>query len=211
MDSSVIVGVVKDFNLHSIHTEIPPLVISMTNKYLHHILIHYRSGSLAELNPKMEAEWKKVEPDRPFNSVTIEELFEETYAAEKNLAGILSIAALFTLMIAAFGLLGLTLFIARSRTQEIGIKKVFGSSERSIVFSFLRSNFLMVLVAELVSIPFCLYFLGRWLNNFPYRVGIGWWVFVFAFITASLVVLVTVLIHAVKASRINPVNALRYE
>ena len=152
-----------------------------------------------------------MEPDRPFSSTTIEELFASTYKAEKNLGSILSIAALFTLLIAAFGLLGLTLFVARSRTQEIGIKKVFGSSERAIVYSFLRSNLLLVLVAELISIPVSIYFIGRWLNNFPYRVEIGWWVFVLAFLMAGLVVLVTVSIHSVKASRVNPVDALRYE
>lgn len=210
-DSTAIIGVVKDFNLHSIHTEIPPLLISMTDRYLHNILVHYRSGSLSELIPKLEEEWKKVEPDRPFNAVTIEELFEQAYAAEKNLSSIISIAALFTFLIAAFGLLGLTLFVARSRTQEIGIRKVFGSSESAIVYSFLRSNLLLVLVAELISIPLSLYFMGKWLNNFPYRVEIGGWVFVFALLLAILVVLLTVSVHAIKASRINPVEALRYE
>lgn len=210
-DTTAIIAVVKDFNLHSIHTKIPPLVISMTEKYLHYILIQYTSGTLADLIPKLEAEWKKVEPDRPFSSTTIEELFEEAYASEKNLGTILSIAALFTLLIAAFGLFGLTLFIARSRTHEIGIKKVFGSSEQAIVYSFLRSNFLMVVIAELLSIPLTIYFIGKWLNNFPYRVGISWWVFLIAFLIATLVVLLTVSIHSIKASRINPVDALRYE
>ena len=210
-DTTAIIGVVKDFNLHSIHTEIPPLVVSMTDKYLNYILIHYRSGSLADLVPKLEAEWKKVEADRPFNSVTIEELFEEAYAAEKNLGTILSIAALFTLLIAAFGLFGLTLFVARSRTHEIGIKKVFGSTEQSIVYSFLRSNFILVLIAELLSVPITIYFIGKWLNNFPYRVSIGWGDFVIAFLIATIVVLLTVSFHSIKASRINPVDALRYE
>ncbi|MCK4991864.1 MAG: hypothetical protein KAS29_15300, partial [Bacteroidales bacterium] len=210
-DSTAIIGVVKDFNLHSLHTEIPPLVISMTDKYLHYILVHYRSGTLGDIIPNLEAEWKKVEPDRPFSSTTIEELFEEAYASEKNMGTILSIAALFALLIAAFGLFGLTLFVARSRTHEIGIKKVFGSSEQVIVYSFLRSNFLMVVVAGLLSIPVTLYFIGKWLNNFPYRVGIGWWVFVIAFLIATFVVLLTVSIHSIKASRINPVDALRYE
>ncbi len=183
----------------------------MTDKYLNYILIHYRSGSLADLVPKLEAEWKKVEADRPFNSVTIEELFEEAYAAEKNLGTILSIAALFTLLIAAFGLFGLTLFVARSRTHEIGIKKVFGSTEQSIVYSFLRSNFILVLIAELLSVPITIYFIGKWLNNFPYRVSIGWGDFVIAFLIATIVVLLTVSFHSIKASRINPVDALRYE
>ena len=152
-----------------------------------------------------------MEPDRPFTSTTIEEVFEETYASEKNLGTILSISALFALLIASFGLFGLTLFVARSRTHEIGIKKVFGSSERAIVYSFLQSNFLMVVVAELLSIPVSLYFIGRWLNNFPYRVSIGWWVFAIAFIIATFVVLLTVSIHSIRASRVNPVDALRYE
>jgi putative ABC transport system permease protein len=210
-DSSIIIGVVKDFNLHSIHTEIPPLAISMTDKYLFNILVHYRAGTLTDLIPKLKSEWEKVEPERPFNYSTIEEILENTYSAEKNLGSILSIAALFALLIAAFGLFGLTLFVARSRTHEIGIKKVFGSSEGIIVYSFLKSNFIMVVVAELLSIPVIIYFVGKWLNNFPYRVNIGWWVFMIAFLIATFVVMLTVSIHAIKASRINPVNALRYE
>jgi len=210
-DSTTIIGVVKDFNLHSLHTRIPPLSISMTDKYLHHMLVRYRPGTLESLVPKLKSEWAKVEPDRPLSYSTIEEIFESTYASEKNLGTILSVAALFALLIAAFGLFGLTLFVALSRTHEIGIRKVFGSSERAIVNSFLRTNIILVLAAELLSIPVSLYFITKWLNNYPYRVEIGWWVFAIAFVIAAIVVLATVSIHSRKASRINPVDALRYE
>jgi putative ABC transport system permease protein len=210
-DSSVIIGVVKDFNLHSIHTEIPPLDIHLTDRYLYYILVHYRTGSLNSLLPKLEAEWNKVEPDRPLAAVPIEELFQEVYAAERNLTTIFSVASLFTLLIAAFGLFGLTLFMARSRTHEIGIRKTFGSPERAIVVSFLRSNFLMVVLAAGLSVPVTLYFMNRWLLNFSYRTDIGWWVFVLAFGIAAMVVLLTVSVHAIRASRVNPVDALRYE
>jgi putative ABC transport system permease protein len=152
-----------------------------------------------------------VEPDRPFIYKTIEEIFMDTYSAEKNLITILTISSLFALMIAAFGLFGLTLFVARSRTNEIGIRKVFGCPEGTIVYSFLKSNFLMVLVAELLSVPVSIYFMRKWLNNFPYRVDIGWWVFAIAFTIATVVVLATVYFHSSRISRINPVDALRYE
>jgi putative ABC transport system permease protein len=212
MDSlTSIIGVVKDFNLHSIHTEIPPLSISMTDKYLHHILVRYRSGTLDRLIPELVKEWNKVEPDRSFRCTPIEELFEATYSAEKNLSTILSLSALFALLIAALGLFGLTLFLARSRTHEIGIRKVFGSTEKEIVYSFLQNNFILVVVAELLSIPVTFYFMVKWLNNFNYRTGIGWWIFVLAFVIATLVVLLTVTIQSYKASRVNPVEALRYE
>jgi putative ABC transport system permease protein len=211
MGERTIVGVVKDFNLHSIHSDIPPLDISMTDRYIHQVAVHYKPGTLDGVLKMLKTEWEKAAPDRPFNYSTIEELIENQYTSEKNLSTILSIAALFTLLIAAFGLFGLTLFVARSRTNEIGIKKVFGSSERAIVYSFLRSNFLMVLIAELLSIPITIFFMTKWLNNFSYRTNIEWWVFVVAFIIAAIVVLATVFTHSYKASRVNPVKALRYE
>lgn len=206
-----IIGVVKDFNLHSIHTKIPPLEIELTDKYLYHILIHYQSGTLEKLIPKLRMEWEKVEPDKPFTYSTIEEIFEDTYTAEKNLSNIFSISALFALLIATFGLFGLTLFVARSRTNEIGIRKVFGSPERAIVNSFLKGNFILVILAEFLSIPITTFFLNKWLKNFPYRTSIEWWVFAFAFVIATAVVLATVYIHARKVSRVNPIEALRYE
>jgi putative ABC transport system permease protein len=211
MGERTIIGVVKDFNLHSIHSEIPPLDISLTDKYIHHILVRYRPGTLTDLIPALKSEWEKAEPDRPFSYSTIEELFLEVYSSEKNLSTILSISALFALLIAALGLFGLTLFVARSRTKEIGIRKVFGSSGNAIVYSFLRSNLIMVMVAGLLSVPITLYFMANWLDNFSYRVNIGWWVFIVAFAIAAIVVLSTVIIQSLKASRLNPVDALRYE
>ena len=210
-DSTQIIGVVKDFNLHSIHSEIPPLVISMTDKYLHHILVHYRTGSLDELIVKLKKEWERVEGDQVLSYSTIEDLFISVYSEEKNLGTIMSLSALFALLIATFGLFGLTLFVARSRTHEIGVRKVFGSSGDAISYSFLRSNFLMVVVAEVLSIPIALYFMNRWLSNFPYRVEIGWWVFAVSFLMATVVVLATVYIQSRKATRVNPVKVLRYE
>ena len=141
----------------------------------------------------------------------IEDLFLEAYSSEKKLSTILSISALFALLISALGLFGLTLFTARSRTKEIGIKKVLGSSGNAIVYSFLRSNIIMVIAAALLSVPITLYFMLKWLDNFPYKVGIGWWIFVVAFVIAAIVVLSTVIIQSLKASRLNPVDSLRYE
>ncbi len=206
-----IIGVVKDFNLHSIHSDIPPLAINMTDKYIQQVAVHYKPGTLNNILPMLEAEWKKAAPDRPFRFTTIEEMIKNIYSSERNLSTIVSIFALFTLLIAAFGLFGLTLFVARSRIKEIGIKKAFGSSEQAIVYSFLKNNLILVLMAALLSILVTLYFMNKWLSNFEFKVSINWWVFVISFAVAAVVVLLTVYIHSYKASRINPVDALRHE
>ncbi len=209
--NQTIIGIVKDFNLHSIHSDIPPLMIDMTDKYIQQVAVHYKPETLTSILPMLEAEWKKAAPDRPFRFTTIEDMIKNIYSSERNLSTIVSIFALFTLLIAALGLFGLTLFVARSRIKEIGIKKAFGSSEQSIVYSFLRSNLIMVLVATLLSVPVTIYVMTNWLNNFAFKTGINWWVFVISFLVAAVVVLLTVFIHSYKASRINPVKALRYE
>ncbi len=208
---STIIGVVEDFNLHSIQSDIPPLIINMTDKYIQQVAIHYKSGTLSSILPMLEAEWKKAAPERPFRYRPIEDIIKDIYSSEKNLSTIVSIFALFTLLISAFGLFGLTLFIARSRIKEIGIRKVFGSSESSIVYTFLLNNLILVITAILISIPVTLHFMVKWLNNYAYQTDINWIVFVFSFVIAAFVVLLTVFLQAYKASVTNPVEALRHE
>ena len=206
-----IIGVVKDFNLHSIRSDITPVLIDINDKYINQVAIHYKPGKFDNILTFAKAEWKKTAPDMPFSYSTIEDVTKEIYSPEKNLGTIISISAIFALLIAVFGLFGLTLFVSKARTKEIGIKKIFGSSEQSIIYSFLRGNFVLVLSASILSIPVTLYVMTKWLNNFSYKIHISWWVFAIAFIIAAIVVLSTVFIHSYKASRINPVKALRYE
>jgi putative ABC transport system permease protein len=208
---STIIGVVKDFNLHSLHSDIPPLSIHMTDKYIQQVVVHYKPGTIDNVLPFLESEWKKEVTDRPFIYETIEDTIKRIYSADKNLSTIVTVFALFTLVIAASGLFGLILFVARSRTREIGVRKVFGSSEKSIVLFFLWRNFILVVFAGLISVPVTLHFMRKWLNNFAFKVDIGWWTFFIGFTIAAIVVMLTVFFHSYKASRINPVNALRYE
>ncbi|MBN2638420.1 MAG: FtsX-like permease family protein, partial [Bacteroidales bacterium] len=206
-----IIGVVKDFNLHSIHSDIPPIMITMTDKYIQQVAIKYVPGTLDNLLPMLKDKWKEMAPGRSFQYQTIEDLIARIYSSEKNLSIIISIFAIFSLLIAAFGLFGLTLFIAKTRTKEIGIKKVFGSAEKTIVYSFLKENLIMVVIAAILAVPVTYYFMHRWLSNFSYKVSINFGFFAIAFVVAVIVVLLTVLFHSYKASRINPVEALKYE
>lgn len=209
--SRTIIGIVNDFNIQSIHSEIPPVLIDLTDRYIRQVEVRYKQGTLNNFLPLIKTEWKKISPDKPFKYSTIEEHIRNIYSSEKNLGTIVSISAFFTLLIALSGLFGLTLFVTKTRTKEIGIKKIFGSSERSIIYSFLRGNFILVLSASLLSIPVTLYSMSKWLNNFSYKVHISWWVFTVPFVISTIVVMLTVFVHSYKASRSNPVKALKYE
>src|ERR1035437_1369501 len=206
-----IIGVVKDFNLHSIYTEIPPTIIVLHEEFLWQLVVRYRPGSFKNVRQMLELEWKKFDTGEPFSYETIEDLITNIYLSEKKLSILVAIYAIIAILIAASGLFGLTLFIARTRTKEIGIKKVFGCSEKSIIYSFLLENFILVLIAASISIPVTLYFMTNWLKNFAYKISINWWVFVVAFLIASIIVHLTVFLYSYKVIRINPINALRYE
>lgn len=206
---STIIGVVKDFNLHSLHKNIPPILINMTDKYIQQVVVRYKEGTLHRLLPLIEAEWKRAAPDRHFSFITIEDLTRTLYSSEKNLSTIITISAIFTLLIAAAGLFGLILFIARSRTREIGIRKVFGSSGQAIINSFLATNFIFVLIAGSISIPLTKYLMNHWLETFAFKTHFSWWIFLAGFVIAAFVVLATVYFHSRKVSGINPVKALK--
>jgi putative ABC transport system permease protein len=207
-----IIGIAKDFNLCSLHSEIPPTEISMAHDYhIEQVAIHYKPGTLNILLPKLRAEWKKVAPQKPFDFSTIEEIVKSQYDSENNLSNIISIFAVFTFLIAAFGLLGLTFFVSRSRTKEIGLKKVFGNSGKSIVYSFLLNNLILVVVAALISFPVTLLIMKNWLSNFPFKTNISSLIFIDSFLISAIIVLSTAFLYAFKATHINPVEALKHE
>ncbi|RXQ89511.1 FtsX-like permease family protein [Ancylomarina salipaludis] len=206
-----IIGVAKDFNLHSFHSQTPPLMITITDKYIKQIAVHYKGGTLDALLPKIKNSWNQICKDQAFTYSTIEETIEDLYSEEKNMSTVVTISALFTMLIASFGLFGLTLFIAQSRTKEIGIKKVMGCSNSTIIYSFLRLNMIYVMIATLISVPITVYAMSEWLSNYSVRVDIQWWFFVIAFLVALMVVSITVLMQSYRTAKLNPIDAIKCE
>jgi putative ABC transport system permease protein len=209
--SKLIIGVVKNFNLHSIHSGIPPLIISVESHNIRKIAVHFRPGKSEMILPFLKDEWMRISSDKPFKFKRIEDVILDIYSSEKNLNSIVLSFTFLTLILAIFGLSGLVLYIARSRTKEIGIRKVYGSSEFSIITSFILNNLIPVLIASIISIPITLYFMNNWLVNFAFKAEISWYIFLISFLISTVFVFLTVFIQTYKVSNINPIEALRYE
>jgi len=116
-----------------------------------------------------------------------------------------------SISIACLGLLGLASYSAQQRTKEIGIRKVLGASVGGIVRLLSKEFVLLVVIANAVAWPVAFYIMNRWLENFAYRVEIGWVTFALAGALALLMSLGTVCFQAAKAAVANPVKALKYE
>ena len=109
------------------------------------------------------------------------------------------------------GLFGLSAYMVRQRSKEISIRKILGASLINIV-SLLSGNFVrLIIMAIALALPIAYFFADNWLQDFAYRIEIGWWVFVVAGASAIGIALLTVSLQSIKAAGMNPVKNLRSE
>ncbi len=211
-----VIGVVKDFNIQSLHTVVTPFALfyysSKTNQSnsSYAVLSLHTSDMPAALNA-FESKWKDFLPGVPFEYSFLDKDFEALYRSEQRMGTVFGIFTAFSILVACLGLFGLSIFTAERRTKEIGVRKVLGASVQSVV-TLLSKDFLkLVLVSAIIAFPVAWWAMTSWLQAFVYRINIEWWVFAFSGMLALLIALFTISFQAVKAALMNPVKSLRSE
>ena len=207
-----VIGVVKDFNLRSFHTEIPPTIIKIGPlKYAREIVIRYNKEDLPNLISDINRVWKEFSPDTKPEYAYYKEIAKEMYSEESQQANILILFSSCAIFIALLGLFGLTVFITELRIKEIGIRKVQGATEWQIIRLFTKGFTGMVVIALTVATPITIYFMNKWLNRFVYKEPINWWIFVASAGIALVFVMAVTSIKTYRVARMNPVEKLRCE
>ena len=155
--------------------------------------------------------WSKLMPGHPFDYFFVDEDYSKQYQTEQRLSSLSLIFSVLVILISCLGLFGLVMVAVSQRIKEIGVRKVLGASITSIA-SLLSKDFLkLVGIAILIASPIAWWLMTIWLEDFPYRINIGWWVFFAAGILALLIALITVSLQTIKAAITNPVKSLRTE
>jgi predicted permease len=207
-----VVGVAADFHTKGMQAKIPPLALT-TDRYAK-VALHVslqKNADMQKTMAKIKAAWASVFPDDEFKPVFIDETVARFYEGEKRLGELLSWATGVAIFISCLGLLGLAIYATRQRTKEIGIRKVLGASVASIVALFSKDVAKLVCIAAVIASGIAGYAMHKWLENFAYHIGIPWWVFPMAAVTALLLALLTVATQALKAATVNPVRSLKSE
>ncbi len=206
-----IIGVVKDFHFKSLHEKVSSAVLQIYPQVAVKMALKVREADLPATLDFIKSAYAKFSPDYPLDYRFLDENFEAMYQSEEKLSTLLWIFTVMAVFVGSLGLFGLAAFNAEQRTREIGIRKVLGASAGDIVV-MLSQNFLRpVLIASVIAFPVAWWLMNNWLNDFPYRVGISWWVFLLTAGISLLVAFMTVSFHAIKAAVSNPVNSLRTE
>jgi putative ABC transport system permease protein len=206
-----IIGVIKDFHHNSLHSEIKPSVLRIYRGYMS-ICVRISSENVPETLKFLEAKWDKFVKGRyPFSYKFLDETIDTFYEDERRLGTIFQYFTFLAIFIACLGLFGLASFMAEQRTKEIGIRKVFGASAAGVVLILSKEFVKWVFISIIISLPLVWYIMSRWLQDFPYRTGIGIWTFLLAGGITLFIALSTVSYQSIKAANTNPVDTLKYE
>jgi putative ABC transport system permease protein len=205
-----IIGIVKDFNFNSLREVVTPMGL-FWQEDRGDLALRVKGAQIPHLLARVEDKWRTMAPGQPFSYSFMDDDFNGIYKSEQRTGKISLSFSLLAICIACLGLFGLAAYAAEQRTKEIGIRKVLGASVSNII-ALLSTDFLrLVLLAALITFPLAWWAMHSWLQDFAYRISIGWDTFLLASLLSVGIALLTVSFQAVKAAVSNPVKALRSE
>jgi putative ABC transport system permease protein len=173
--------------------------------------VRLQSGNTPKYLSGLENKWKGFVPDSPFDYSFLDSEFESLYRSEQSMGTVFAIFTFLSIFVACLGLFGLSIYTLARRTKEIGVRKVLGATVQNIVALVSKDFLKLVLISAIIAFPIAWLAMSKWLEDFAYRITIGWAVFAFASITALLIALFTISFQAIRAARANPVSSLRSE
>jgi putative ABC transport system permease protein len=206
-----IVGVTEDFHFRSLHHSIDPCAMIVQDDYGRHISLRINTPNPEVTLNALKNKWKELVHHLEFNYYFLDDNYNKLYRSEIKSGQLIIYFTLLCIFIACLGLFGLASFLARQKTKEIGIRKVFGASV-SIITRGLTGKFIrLVILSNLLSWPIAFFVLNNWLQNFTYRIDINIRAFLLAAVLSFIISLITVSYQSIKAALANPIKSLRYE
>ncbi|HEY1870196.1 MAG TPA: FtsX-like permease family protein, partial [Chitinophagaceae bacterium] len=207
-----VVGVIRNFVVNSPFYNIPPMILQGPKNYFGTITFRLKNqNSLSENMNKVEATFKKYIADYPIISAYVDEQDAQKLENERRTGIQTTIFGGLAILISCLGLFALAVYTAESRIREIGIRKVLGATVSGIIMLLSKDFVKLVIISFFIASPLAWWFMHSWLQNYTYRINIGWLVFMASGLFAIAIAIFTVSFQAFKAAIANPVNNLRSE
>ena len=208
---SVIIGVFKDYHYLSTTREIEGLYLSNYADWFYNMEIRIAPEDKLGTMMYIKKIIMNYDPDYYWNYFFLDDILKNQYKSEERLFTMIFWGSALAIILSILGLFALTSYTVSKRFKEIGIRKTFGASVNSIVRKLNRDIVKWVLLTNIIAWPLAYFIMKDWLQNYPYRVDINWVYFIIASAISLLIAIATISIQAIKAARMNPVDAIRYE
>jgi len=207
-----IIGIINDMVTQSPYEPVKQSFFYLRKGYLGTVNVRVNPNSaMTESLSAVKAVFKKYNPTQPFEYRFIDVEYSKNFAGELRVGKLAAFFAALGIFISCLGLFGMASFVAEQRTREIGVRKVLGASVFNLWRLLSKDFVLLVMIALLIAVPLAYYGMHTWLQNYQYRTGVSWWVFVTAGSGALLITLLTVSFQSIRAALANPVKSLRTE
>lgn len=205
-----IVGIVDDFHFKSMKEDITPLALCVGSD-LGTIAIKVNPGNIAESLAAITAIWNRNVPNQALSYTFLDQRFAQMHKDVLRMGQIFNSFAFFAIFVACLGLFALSAFMVEQRKKEISIRIVLGAPFQAI-YTLLTWDFLkLILLSILIAVPIGWYMMHRWLEDFAYRIDLGWQVFLSAGAIALVIALFTISYQSISASLTQPLKSLRSE
>jgi ABC-type antimicrobial peptide transport system permease subunit len=208
-----VVGVVNDYVYGDMYGK-PDPVMFFYSQPRNTSVMYIRFKPQADIEKalaKTEKILKQYNPAYPFSYQFVDDQFNQLFLSEELISKLSRTFAVLAIIISCLGLFALAAYATERRTKEIGVRKVLGASVTNIT-TLLSKDFLkLVALSCLLAFPAAWWIMHNWLQDYQYRIIIGWWIFPLAGIAAILIALITISFQSIKAAIANPVKSLRTE
>jgi putative ABC transport system permease protein len=208
-----VIGVMKDFNFQTpvMEDKIGPLMFRNQPEYFSYLNVKIASDDVVGTLAKLEDKWKRVDPVHPFKYYFFDDQLVTVNQWLGDVASVIGFIAFLAITIACLGMLGMATYTTERRTKEVGIRKVLGAKNFNIALLLSKEFLITLVISVLIAAPLSFFLNNFWLQNFPNRVAFGWGtVFLGTLILLGLGLL-TIGSQTIRASRRNPVEAIRME
>ena len=205
-----IVGVVENFSQVSLKTDYEPMIFFPAT-YPAYFTINLDMNNVPETISFLKEKYEVAFPGNPFDYFFMDDYFNRQYIADQQFGKVLGLFTGLALIIAALGLYGLTIFMVSQRTKELALRRVLGASLSNIVRLFSKDFVRLIIIANVIALPVVYLLADRWLDNFAFRIDIGWIIFVVPCVILLTISLTTVSFQTIKTGLTNPVKSLRSE
>lgn len=207
--TQTVVGVVRDFHFRTMHLEIEPLVIFHGTGL--HLVVRVQPEDFRSTLEFIEGTWSEFFPEFPFAYTFLDDDIDRLYRNEMRIGYFFGVFALIALNLTCLGLFALVSFTVERRMREIGIRKALGASVRRLLALLSGEFVVLALVANVFAWPVAWLIMSRWLENYAYRIEVGWGIFFASGGVALAITLVTIGYHVTRTAYTSPAEVLRSE
>jgi putative ABC transport system permease protein len=207
-----IIGVVKDIVVESPYAPIRPFFFYIYDYARGNVILRLNTNvSAHDALAKIGTVFKKYNPSEPFDYQFADSQYAKKFGQEERIGKLASFFAILAIFISCLGLFGMASFMAEQRTKEIGVRKVLGASVMNLWGLLSRDFVVLVGISFLTAMPVAYLLMSKWLENYPYRTAITWWIFAMTAVGAMAITLLTISFQTIRAALANPVKSLRAE